>query len=114
MVFNVVDGDVVMYKTNENNEILINVNGDTNIFYFTDSSVVEAGNYNVHNLEYVKEYFSNRIESQMIQGMYASLFAFSRKSDYGMVSEILKAENKTWAEKQKKEVCSNSVSPCFC
>jgi hypothetical protein len=27
----------------------------------------------------------------MIQGMYASLFAFSRKSDYGMVSEILKA-----------------------
>jgi uncharacterized protein YegL len=91
MVFNVVDGDVVMYKTNENNEILINVNGDTNIFYFTDSSVVETGNYNVHNLEYIKEYFNNRIESEMIQGMYASLFAFSRKSDYGMVSEILKA-----------------------
>ena len=91
MVFNIVDGDIVMYKTNENNEILINVGGDTNIFYFTDSSVVELGNYNVHNLEYVKEYFSNRIESEMIQGMYASLFAFSRKSDYGMVSEILKA-----------------------
>jgi uncharacterized protein YegL len=91
MVFNVVDGDVVMYKTNENNEILINVNGDTNIFYFTDSSVVDAGNNNVHNLDYVKEYFDNRVESEMIQGLYASLFAFSRKSDYVMVSEILKA-----------------------
>ena len=91
VVFNIVDGDVVMYKANENNEILINVNGDTNIFYFTDSSVVETGYYDVHNLEYVKEYFNNRIESQMIQGMYASLFVFSRKSDYGMVSEILKA-----------------------
>lgn len=91
MVFNIVDGDIVMYKTNENNEILINVGGDTNIFYFTESSVVEPDYCNVHNLEYVKEYFNNRIESQMIQGMYASLFAFSRKSDYGMVSEILKA-----------------------
>jgi uncharacterized protein YegL len=90
-VFNVVDGDIVMYKTNENNEILISVNGNTNIFYFTDSSVVDAGNNNVHNLDYVKEYFDNRIESEMIQGLYASLFAFSRKSDYGMVSEILKA-----------------------
>jgi len=91
MVFNVVDGDVVMYKTNENNEILINVNGDTNIFYFTDSSVFEAGHNNVYDLDYIKEYFDNRIESDMIQGLYASLFAFSRKSDYVMVSEILKA-----------------------
>jgi len=90
MVFNIVDGDVVMYKTNENNEILINVGGETNIFYFTETADFSL-DMTLNPLSHIKECYDSRIESEIITGLYASLFAFSRKSDYGMVSEILKA-----------------------
>lgn len=85
MVFNIIDGDVVMYKTNENNEILINVAGETNIFYFTETADSSLP------LSYIKECYDSKVDSEVITGLYASLFAFSRKSDYAMVSEILKA-----------------------
>lgn len=85
MVFNIVDGDVVLYKTNENNEILINVAGETNIFYFTETADSSLP------LSYIKECYDSKLDSEVITGLYASLFAFSRKSDYAMVSEILKA-----------------------
>lgn len=89
MVFNIVDGDVVLYKVNENNEILINVAGETNIFYFTESPFAGEA---VYDLDYVKGCYDSKLNSsEIITGLYASLFAFSRKSDYAMVSEILKA-----------------------
>jgi hypothetical protein len=88
MVFNIVDGDIVLYKTNDNNEILININGETNIFYFTENADIE----NTFPISYIKETFDSNSysNSEFITGLYSSLFAFSRKSDYGMVSEILK------------------------
>jgi len=89
LAFNIVDGDVIMYKANENNEILINVNEESSIFYFTET----ADDQNTLPLTYIQECFDskNYLNSDFITGLYSSLFVFSRKSDYAMVSEILKS-----------------------
>ncbi|GIV44013.1 MAG: hypothetical protein KatS3mg035_1136 [Bacteroidia bacterium] len=88
LVFNVVDGDIVIYKTNEKNEILVNIDGQTDIFYFTNS----ANKGEVLDSSYVENVYKNGLykEDLFVKALYASLFAFSRKNDYNMVSEILK------------------------
>ena len=90
IAFNIQDGDVVSYKPNEKNEILLNVDNEVNVFYFTNKEP-KNGN-NVGDYTYVsKNYLQGNYKNDtIIQGLYASLFVFSRMSDYNMVSEILK------------------------
>jgi uncharacterized protein YegL len=90
IAFNIQDGDVVSYKPNEKNEILLNVDKEVNVFYFTNKEPKNGsyiGDYTYVSKNYLQGNYKN---DTIIQGLYASLFAFSRMSDYNMVSEILK------------------------
>jgi len=85
LVFNIVDNEIVLYKSNENNEILVSIDGETNIFYFTDKAVGTTMDPN-----FAEDMASKGQDHPMMQGLYASLFALSRKGDYNTVSEVLK------------------------
>lgn len=89
VAFNIVDGDVIMYVPNENNEILVSVDGETNIFYLTKKT--PSGKL-LGDTEYFEKLFqSGKFKTdELIKGAYAGMFAFSRKSDFNTVSEILK------------------------
>lgn len=89
VAFNVVDGDIVLYSPNENNEVLLGVEGETNIFYFTENEPTGKLLGDSSYLE--KVYNSGEYKNDaIVQGLYVSCFANSRKSDYNMVSEALK------------------------
>lgn len=100
VVFNIVDKDVILYTPNENNEVLISVDGETNVFYFTKN---EPSGKLLGDAEYFnKTYLGGKFKTdEMVKGAYAALFAFSRKSDYNMVSEVLKALGDVYLIKQK-------------
>jgi uncharacterized protein YegL len=89
VVFNIVDGDVILYTPNENNEVLISVDGEVNIFYFTKNEPTGKllGDADYFNKAYLSGSYK---KDDMLNGLYAALFAFSRRSDYNMVSEVLK------------------------
>jgi len=89
VAFNVIDGDVILYAPNEKGEALLNVDGEVNIFYFTDK---EPTGKLLGDADYLsKIYLSGQFKTdEIVKGLYASLFAFSRRSDFNMVSEILK------------------------
>jgi uncharacterized protein YegL len=90
VVFNIVDGDVIMYTPNENNEVLISVDGETSLFFFTKN--VPTGKLLGGPEYFEKIYQSGQFKTdELIKGAYAAMFAFSRKSDFNTVSEILKA-----------------------
>lgn len=99
-VFNIIDGDVILYIPNENNEVLLSVDGETNIFYFTKN---EPTGKLLGDGDYFKKAYSSESykHDEILKGLYASLFAFSRKSDYNMVSEILKFTGDVELIKQK-------------
>jgi hypothetical protein len=100
VVFNIVDGDVILYTPNENNEVLLSVDGETNIFYFTKN---EPTGKLLGDAEYFnKAYLSGSYKKdEMLKGLYAALFAFSRRSDFNMVSEVLKVTGDVALIKQK-------------
>jgi uncharacterized protein YegL len=90
VVFNIVDGDVVMYTPNENNEVLISVDGETSLFFFTKNA--PTGKLLGGPEYFEKVYQSGKFKTdELVTGAYAAMFAFSRKSDFNLVSEILKA-----------------------
>lgn len=99
-VFNIVDGDVILYTPNDKNEILINVEGETNIFYFTKK---EPSGKLLGDADYFEKLYSNGKfkKDDMLTGAYAAMFAFSRKSDYNMVSEVLKFTGDVYLIKEK-------------
>lgn len=100
VVFNIIDGDVILYTPNENNEVLLNVDGETNIFYFTknEPSGKLLGDSDYFNKSYLSGSYT---KDEMLNGLYAALFAFSRRSDYNMVSEVLKFIGDVYLIKQK-------------
>lgn len=89
VVFNAVDKDMILYSPNENNEVLLGVEGETNIFYFTEK---EPTGKLIGDADYVEKAFNSGSfkKENLIEGLYIALFAFSRKSDYNTVSEVLK------------------------
>ena len=89
VVFNIVDGDVILYTPNENNEVLLSVDGETSLFFFTKN---EPSGKLLGDSDYFDKAFGNGKykKDELLAGAYASLFAFSRRSDYNMVSEMLK------------------------
>jgi len=89
VVFNIVDGDIITYLPNENNEIFVSTEGDVEFFYFTEDTPTgtDLGDEN-----YISDSILDGDTSikNMFAGLYGAAFAYSRKSDYNMVSEILK------------------------
>lgn len=100
VVFNIVDGDVIMYTPNEKNEVLLSVDGETNIFYFTKKA--PTGTL-MGGPEYFEKIYTNGQykTDELLKGAYAAMFAFSRKSDFNMVSEVLKVTGDASLIKQK-------------
>ena len=88
VVFNIVDGDIITYLPNEDNEIFVSVEGEVNLFYFTDKkpSATCIGDENFISDATLRGDTSDPI----FAALYGAAFAYSRKSDYNMVSEILK------------------------
>lgn len=87
--FNIVDGDVIMYTPNEDNEIFVAVDGELNLFYFTEDSNVLAEC--IGDESFISDsILGDDTSSVIFSGLYGAVFAYSRKSDYNMVSEILK------------------------
>lgn len=88
IVFNIIDGDIITYLPNENNEIFVSVDGEVNLFYFTEKKPLGTylGDENFISDATLRGDTSDNIFS----GLYGAAFAYSRKSDYNMVSEILK------------------------
>jgi len=87
VVFNVIDGDIVTYLPNEDNEIFLSVEGDVDLFYFTEETP---------NAKYLgdENFISDAVlrgdtSDSIFAGLYGAAFAYSRVSDYNTVSEIL-------------------------
>ena len=89
LVWNVVDSDVILYAPNESNDVAISVSGDTSIYYLTKKE--PKGNY-IGDASYFNKKYSNGsyADDEILKGFYAACFAYSRKSDYNVVSELLK------------------------
>jgi uncharacterized protein YegL len=88
VVFNIVDGDIITYLPNEDNEIFVSVDGEVELFYFTEELPSAT---NLGSEEFISDAVLNGdTSSSIISGLYGAAFAYSRKSDYNMVSEILK------------------------
>jgi len=91
IAFFIDDGDVISVAPNEDNEIAISISDEKNIFYLTEIEPRE-GKLSNDTDDYISEEFeSNGYHTNPIfKGLYAALFSFSRKSDYNIVSEVLK------------------------
>ena len=88
VVFNIVDGDIITYLPNEDNEIFVSVEGEVELFYFTEEA--PAGT-NLGGEELISDAtISGNTSDSIFDGLYGAAFAYSRKSDYNMVSEILR------------------------
>ena len=88
VVFNIVDGDIITYLPNENNEIFVSVDGEVNLFYFTEEN---PGGTNLGDENFVSDScLKGDTSDNIFAGLYGAAFAYSRTSDYNMVSEILK------------------------
>lgn len=86
------DGEVINYSVNENNEIFINEESEE-FYYFSKNQIGNKisffGTPDILNEEYKKR-GSLIPDNDILKPLYASMFSFSRASDYNMVSEILK------------------------
>ncbi len=88
VVFNIVDGDLITYLPNENNEVFISAEGDVELFYFTEETPLGT---NLGDENFVSDAcLSGNTSDEIFAGLYGAAFAYSRKSDYNMVSQILK------------------------
>ena len=81
------DGEVINYTANEKNEILINQDEDG--FYFFSTKPVGKEVKMFLMSEATRNNFDDE-KNQIYTALYASLFSFSRISDYNKVSEVLK------------------------
>lgn len=88
VVFNIVDGDIITYLPNENNEIFVSVEGEINLFYYTTET--PNGTYIGDSNFILDSCLSGDTSDIIFSGLYGAAFAFSRKNDYNMVSDILK------------------------
>jgi hypothetical protein len=86
VVFNIVDGDIITYLPNEDNEIFVSVDGEIELFYFTDETPTGT---NLGDDNFISDSFLGGNSDSIISALYGAAFAYSRISDYNMVSEIL-------------------------
>ena len=81
------DGEVINYNVNENNEVLLNEDED-GFYYFSESPIGEEEKMYLMS-KATRDGYDDEKKS-LYSALYASLFSFSRMSDYNKVSEILK------------------------
>jgi len=81
------DGEVINYTANDKNEILVNEDEDG--FYFFSKKQVGT-EIKLNMLSESTNKTADQEKEQTITALYASLFSFSRISDYNKVSEVLK------------------------
>jgi hypothetical protein len=88
VVFNIVDGDIITYLPNDDNEIFVSVEGEVDLYYLTSETPngTDLGGENYISDSVLRGDTSDNI----FAGLYGAAFAYSRKSDYNTVSEILK------------------------
>ena len=87
VVFNIVDGDIITYLPNEDNEIFLSVEGDVELFYFTEETpnATCLGDDNFIS----DAILAGDTSDSIFAGLYGAAFAYSRRSDYNTVSEVL-------------------------
>jgi len=81
------DGEVINYATNDKNEVFVNEDDD-GFYYFSKYSVGSEIKMNMLSESSRKK--SDEEKDQFMDALYASLFSFSRISDFNKVSEVLK------------------------
>lgn len=97
IVFSVVDNDIVLLKPNENNEILTSSDSESRVFYLSSEAQDQC-----HICELtVSELFDGDPSHHLIQGLYATMFALSRKGDYNLLSEVLRFSGDAYLIKEK-------------
>ena len=77
VVFSVVDGDIITHLPNEDNEILVSVKNEIDIFYFTKEtpSAKLLGDHNFIS----NSILSGDLEDSIFKGLYASAFVYFKK-----------------------------------
>lgn len=88
VVFNIVDGDIITYLPNEDNEIFVSVDGEIDLYYFTEET--PSGTNLGGEIFIADATTAGNTSNNIFAGLYGAAFAYSRKSDYNTVSEILK------------------------
>jgi len=94
VVFTFEDGNVVSYTVNENNEIFIDPETDSAVYYITDTNQSSVETIDFENPQ-------GEIEESLIKGAYVSMYAFSKRSDFIMVSNILRTLGDSYFIKKK-------------
>lgn len=100
IVFSKKDEDVIIYKIDEKGDALIDVDGG-DLYYLTDSSSKEVPVSTSRFFEEVANGKALPNELEMAQSTYLAMFAFSRKSDYNTISDILRANGDAYFIKKK-------------
>lgn len=94
VVFTIEDGNVVSYTVNENNEIFIDPEVNSPVYYLTNSPQDSSIDMDFENP-------SNEIEEGLRKGMYAAMYAFSKRSDFTTISNILRTLGDAYFIKKK-------------
>ena len=81
-IFNIIDGEIISYLE-EKGEVLLN-SGTDNIFYFSKKAPK-----NSTEIKFSHKNEKLQGDETMLSSLYASLFVFSRNSDYNKVSDVL-------------------------
>lgn len=92
--------DVITYKVDENGDALLDVDGG-DLFYLVGSSSKEVPASTSKFFREVADGKALKDELEMAQGAYLAMFAFSRKSDYATISDILRAVGDAYFIKKK-------------
>lgn len=82
--------DVLTYKVDENGDALIDVDGG-DLFYLVPSASKEVPASTADFFAGMTKGSASKEDTEMAQAAYAAMFAFSRKSDYATISDILRA-----------------------
>lgn len=89
-VFNIVDGDIITYTANENNEIFVSVEGELELYYFTEQLSSGSHINPMGGETMIMNAISQGKSDNILTALYAAAFVYSRKNNYDKVSEILR------------------------
>lgn len=97
IVFSRIGDDVLIYKVDENGDAFLDTEaGD--VFYLQERAATDVKSEN----EFFKNAANGNIQSEeLLKAAYAAMFAFSRKSDYKTISDILRVVGDAYFIKKK-------------
>jgi uncharacterized protein YegL len=94
VVFTIEDGNVISYNVNDDNEIFIDPEVNSPVYYLTNSSQNSSIDMDFENP-------SNETEEELRRGMYAAMYTFSKRSDFITISTILRTLGDAYFIKKK-------------